>query len=203
MELDLLLEQHAELTNKIQHSIDSIKHWFKNKIEECKELFNETKQKVMKKFEKLNKQDLKGKRLKENIEDKNGNPIAKKGESAEMVFNRFKKMILNLLTKLKSQCDKIIRECQKGLRHLIGISDSKLAERNLIIIEEHKKNVVEEITDTAATVTLISNFIAGIGMVTVTAVRVNKVLNNIERNKKRRDDQREKDDAIEAEFSVV
>lgn len=203
MELDLLLEQRAEITKKIQHSIESIKHWFENKIDSCRELFKETKEKVSEKFEKARKAGLKDKRLKDTIKDKNGRIIAKKGENAESVFGKLRVSILRLLNKLKSQCDKIIADCQKGIRRLAGIDDAKLAERNLIIIEEHKKSVIEEVNETASTVALIANVVSSISILTYTAVKTNKLLNDIKNSRSRASEQQDKENAVEAEFSVI
>lgn len=203
MELEVLLEEHAELLKRIQHSLESIEIWFEKKMEQGKEIFSETKEKVLAKFSKVSNYVLKGKVIKEDIKIQGNKVVAKKGENAVIVFNRIKVMIKNILTTLKLQCDKIIISCQKGLRCIAGISDEQLAERNLIIIEEHKKSVIQEINDTASTVVLITNLLSCVGIITYTAINVNKVLNNINKTLNKSKDVKDKSDSIEAEYSYV
>lgn len=157
MELELLIEEQKSIKSVIDEKVALLNKWFKDKIEEVRNIFRTIKSKAIESLSKNVKDSEKlKKKVGKDIEiEKNGKKFKfiSKNDTVSSALSKAKSEIKSQMNEVKKLGDKAISKCQRAMRLLIGIKDEDLKQ-----VKEEKISVIQIIRDIAAIIGII-NFV--------------------------------------------
>ena len=177
MSIEMLLEERSTVQSKIKKALTTTKEWFENKIESAKESFDNTKLKVKNYLSKVTKSLFKGKVSSEKItvkaEGKNIN-VANVGDNAETVFEKISRIIEKMISKMKTVCSVIIKQCSEAISSIVTIEKidyeaiaraerkEALKQARLQQIQESKEKVADNMRTTAEIIAVTTALLSAI-----------------------------------------